>query len=270
MSRRTAITAACAIAVTIAASLAQAQQTRTPAHAPAGRAGLGGLWETETAAALLAGELSASPLGVEAEMVKRVKLWGKPPYNAEWQQKSQRAAASASPPDSSRLRTSCEMADFPEVMEVPGDGMFELLVTPGETLLLTLYGTARHIYTDGRGHPPTEDFWPTSMGDSIGHWQGAILLIDTIARKAGPVTPIPLPGIADLSGRARFTEALRLLDANTLQDDLTIDDPKRFTHPWQISIRYRRVTDVDRMIPIDCSEHERNVMVNGHATIAPP
>jgi len=37
----------------------------------------------------------------------------------------------------------------------------------------------------------------------------------------------------------------------------------------QLAIRYTRVTDLDRMLPYDC-EHDRNPVVDGKLTIAPP
>ena len=39
----------------------------------------------------------------------------------------------------------------------------------------------RHIYTDGRPHPSADEIWPTPWGDSIGHWEGETLVVDTIA-----------------------------------------------------------------------------------------
>jgi hypothetical protein len=96
------------------------------------------------------------------------------------------------------------------------------------------------------------------------------LVIDTIARKAGPIAALPLPDMAVPSDQAHFTERLRLIDANTLQNDLTIDDPQRFSHPWQITIRYKRVTDVNRMITTNCTENDRDTTVNGKQTIVPP
>ena len=155
------------------------------------------------------------------------------------------------------------------MMESPvPDGMFQVLVTPEETVLLFADGETRQIYTDGRSHPKTQDLWPTSMGDAIGHWQGATLIVHTVARKAGPVAPIP--GAADLSDQAQFTERLRQVDANTMQNEMTIDDPPRFSHPWRFTIRYTRVTDVDRMIVTNCTENDRNPVVDGKFVIAPP
>ncbi len=84
------------------------------------------------------------------------------------------------------------------------------------------------------------------------------------------IVHIPVPGIAELSVQARFTERLEQVGKDTLQDRMTIDDPLRFAHSWSLAIRYKRVTDVDRLIEVDCSENERNPVVDGKFTITPP
>jgi hypothetical protein len=251
-----------------------------------GRAGVTGFWETETSVALITGEidkaaaglsqtLTAGPSGgpspLERELPRHVKLWGRPPYTAQWEDTLRNAPRPPTPPDPSHIAKTCSPEGFPYAMESPfPEGMFQVVVTRAETLLLFTHGEVRQIFTDGRRHPGSADLWPTPLGDSIGHWSGATLVIDTIARKAGPVTPLPIPGVADLSEQAHFTERLQLIDADTLQNDLTIDDPQRFAHPWQITIRYERVTDVDRLIPVECTENDRDEMVNGKLTIVMP
>jgi hypothetical protein len=75
-------------------------------------------------------------------------------------------------------------------------------------------------------------------------------------------------GTANLSAQAHFTERLRRIGTGTLQDAMTIEDPVRFTRPWQVKIRYARLKDLDRMIPTDC-EFDRNT-VGDEFGIAPP
>jgi hypothetical protein len=216
-----------------------------------------GLWETEEAAIYEATGKLVTP-----------KLWGTPPYNAEWEKKAGNAGAKAGAILQPAVKL-CEKAGFPEVMEAPvPDRLFEMLVTPEQTLFVFTDSAIRHIYTDGRQHPQADDLWPTPEGNSIGHWDGETLIIDTIARKAGLISP--LPGVADLSEQAHFTERLRLLDADTLQNAMTIDDPQRFSHPWQLLIRYKRAKNVDRMIAVNCSENDRNPVINGDFVIKPP
>jgi len=75
---------------------------------------------------------------------------------------------------------------FPNIME--GVMIFQVVVTPEETLFVMDHGEVRHIYTDRRAHPDKDDLWPTPLGDSIGHWEGHTLVIDTVARTAGPIS----------------------------------------------------------------------------------
>jgi hypothetical protein len=278
MTHRIAI----AIAGLAAALRVSAADTQLAQH----RAGVTGFWETETSVALITGEIdktaarlplpppgapSGGPSPLERELPRHVKLWGRPPYNAQWGATLRNAIRRPTPTDPTPITKTCSPEGFPAAMESPfPEGLFQVVVTGAETLLLFAHGEVRQIFTDGRMHPGSADLWPTPLGDSIGYWSGATLNIDTIARKAGPVASLPIPGVADLSEQAHFTERLRLIDADTLQNDLTIDDPQRFSHPWQITIRYKRVTDVDRLIPVECTENDRDEIVNGKLTIVMP
>jgi hypothetical protein len=150
-------------------------------------------------------------------------------------------------------------------MEAPT--VFQVIVTPGQTLFIFDTNEIRYIYTDRTTHPDAKDLWPTRMGDSIGHWDGDTLVIDTVARIPGPIAPL-LP-VAGLGVRAHFIERVRRIDRDTLQDELTIEDPDRFTQPWKMTLTYSRVTNMDRMLPTDC-ENDRNPVVAGKLVITPP
>jgi hypothetical protein len=124
-------------------------------------------------------------------------------------------------------------------------------------------GAHRVVYMDGRKHP--DDLIPSWWGHSIGRWEGETLVIDTVARTPGPIGVGP----NDLSERAHFTERVRRIDQDALEVAMTIEDPLRFTHPWQLNIRYSRVTEIDRIVPWDCA-NDRNPIVDGALTIEPP
>ncbi len=227
---------------------------------------------TSQAVLLLAGGTAAGA----AEPAARAQFFAKlPDWTGLWQTQAGAAAVSgtgarAAAEGAASLPSSfkeCRPVGFPTIMNIPlADFMFELLVTPEQTLLVSTDGTVRHIYTDGRPHPKPRDLWPTPVGDSIGHWEGATLVVDTIAREPGPITPFP--GSPVLSAAAHFTERLRRLDADTLEDAMTTDDPQALEQPSHTTTRYTRVRDVDRLIHIDC-EHDRNT-VGDHLGIAPP
>jgi hypothetical protein len=183
--------------------------------------------------------------------------WGKmilaasPPYKAEW---AAEAFKELLPPFETCFHP------FPLTMESPWP--MQVLITPEETLIVTAGGEIRHVYTDGRDHPAKEDLWPTLWGDSIGHWSGDALEIDTIAVLPNRLVP-------RLSEMARFTERLRKV-GDALENTMTIDDPVALERTWQVKLRYKRVTYIDRMVHADCTENDRNAIVDGREVVLVP
>jgi len=171
---------------------------------------------------------------------------------------------------------------YPSIM-LDSPLMFEILPTPKETTLIFSSREIRHVYTDGRQHTPKDDLWATPWGDSIGHWEGQTLVIDTIAVKS-PFASSESEGVAVLafgdvegeqtvtilSPQAHFIERIRMIDKDHLEDQMTVIDPTNLTAPWHMRRTYERVAHVNRMIYEDCEGEERNPIVNGHFTLAPP
>jgi hypothetical protein len=73
-----------------------------------------------------------------------------------------------------------------------------------------------------------------------------------------------------LSPETHFIERLRLIDKNHLQDEMTLIDPVNFTKPWHLTRTYERIETIHRMVYEDCEGEERNPIVDGHFTLAPP
>jgi hypothetical protein len=61
-----------------------------------------------------------------------------------------------------------------------------------------------------------------------------------------------------------------MVDPDHLENEMTIIDPRVFTKPWQLKSRYSRVKTLNRMIHEDCEGEERNPIVDGQYTFAPP
>jgi hypothetical protein len=87
----------------------------------------------------------------------------------------------------------------------------------------------RQIFLDGRPHPKEMD--PTWYGDSIGHWEGDTLVVDTAGFNdrfwfdfAGhPHT-----------GNLHIVERYHRPDLGHLEDAVTIDDPGAYTKPFTL------------------------------------
>ena len=55
-----------------------------------------------------------------------------------------------------------------------------------------------------------------------------------------------------------------------VEDQVTIEDPIAFARPWHMVLEFTRVPGMNRMIAYDCTENERNPVVDGKMTITVP
>jgi hypothetical protein len=90
----------------------------------------------------------------------------------------------------------------------------------------------RLIALDGSPHPGSNI--RTWMGDSRGLWDGKTLVVETTNFKDGTVV-----GNTPATESLRLTERFTRIDANTLNYQVTIDDPKTWTQPWTIAFPLR-------------------------------
>ena len=120
---------------------------------------------------------------------------------------------------------------------------YQIVQTPGYVMIVyEMIHAARIIPIGGRAHLPSSlRFWD---GDSIGRWEGNTLVVDVtnyngkgwIATNAAAGRIKGVPQSDALHVVERFTRA----DANTIQYEVTIDDPKVYTAPWKVAIPLER------------------------------
>jgi hypothetical protein len=111
----------------------------------------------------------------------------------------------------------------------------EIVQAPDKVLMLFEYDQMRReIYTDGRPHDTSTG--PTWMGDSIGHWEGDTLVVDTT--NFNDKTWLDRIGHPH-SDQLHLVERFRRRNHETLVDDITIEDPKAYTKPWTISLDFK-------------------------------
>lgn len=87
--------------------------------------------------------------------------------------------------------------------------------------------------------PFGEDLVPTMTGESRGKWDGDMLVATTTNLSERTLLDDLLPHSVDI----KVTERFRLIDPNTLENRLTIDDPEYYTKPWEAVITYKRQPD---------------------------
>jgi hypothetical protein len=113
----------------------------------------------------------------------------------------------------------------------------DIVQAPHSNRILILSGWGRRwreIFMDGRPHPDLHSYTPTYYGHSVGHWEGDVLVVDSVGfnerfwfanKPAGMV----------------HTDALHLVEKisrptiDRLRYEVTIDDHKAYHRPWTAS-----------------------------------
>lgn len=98
----------------------------------------------------------------------------------------------------------------------------------------------RDIWTDGRPLPKDPD--PRWMGYSVGRWEGDTLVVETVGMDER--TWLDELGHRH-SGKGRFVERYRRVDARTLQYDATLFDPDYYSQPWVGTTRTFRLLPME-------------------------
>jgi hypothetical protein len=130
------------------------------------------------------------------------------------------------------LYHTCVPLGFPRIYLYPLP--LQIIQTPREVLMLFEWDSMRHqIFTDGRAHDTT--LGPLWMGDSIGHWEGGTLVVDTV--NFNNKTWVDRVGHPH-SDALHVVERIRRVDHDHLVDDLTIEDTKAYTKPWAAQLAF--------------------------------
>jgi hypothetical protein len=104
----------------------------------------------------------------------------------------------------------------------------------------------RLIYTNGTPHDDRVNPW---MGDSRGRWEGDTLVVEVTHHN--DKTWFDMGGNFH-SEALRLVERYMMLDPDTIQYEVTIEDPKVFTRPWKISMPLYRHINMNRILEYQC------------------
>jgi len=96
----------------------------------------------------------------------------------------------------------------------------------------------RHVYLDV---PHSAKVKPSWYGESVGHYEGDTLVVDTIGQNAKTVVD---------AFRTPHTEKLHVVErwhlidgGKGLEVNITVDDPDTFNKPWSTYVRHERGRD---------------------------
>lgn len=103
------------------------------------------------------------------------------------------------------------------------NNLHQIVQTKDRLVILTeMVHDARIVRIGGEHLPPTIRLW---MGDSVGHWEGDTLVVDT----TNFTDKTRFRGSTD---RLHVVERFTRVDAATLKYRFTIDDPETWDRPW--------------------------------------
>ena len=80
---------------------------------------------------------------------------------------------------------------------------------------------------------------PNMNGIAKGYWEGETLVIKTVDVSDRTLIDDLVPHSADM----KVTERYRLVNRNTLENRIIIEDPAYFTQPWEAVVQYKRQRD---------------------------
>ena len=114
---------------------------------------------------------------------------------------------------------------------------------------------ARIIRLDRSSHLPSNvRQW---LGDSVGHWEGATLVVDTTNFNDGGGFYGDAGGLYGWDRNMHVVELFSLLNGNTILYRFAVEDPTAYTQPWKGELTLTRV--VNQPFEYACAEGNRDL-----------
>ena len=145
--------------------------------------------------------------------------------------------------------TSCEPAGVPAFLLQPS--VLYFIQGPKEVVMIQSYDSqVRHVFLDV---PHSAGLKPSWYGESVGHYEGDTLVVDTIGLNDRTFVDSYRTPHTD---KLHVVERFRLIDnGNTLEVAFTVDDPGAFYKPWSGTRNRHKATNPNiRIAEPDCSE----------------
>ncbi len=140
--------------------------------------------------------------------------------------------------------------------------LHEFIVTPNQTWLINeMVNDVRRVYTDGRSHTPEDDAYPSWNGDTIGFWDGDVLVTHTTYLMKGQYQRGVQPNYSE---KTTVVERWHKVDPKTLQADVWVFDPVNLVKPWYTRQSWTQLTNNDKQLRIrywDCRENSNNNII---------
>ena len=116
---------------------------------------------------------------------------------------------------------------------------FEIFQPPGYVVFFNMaHHTYRSVPLNGGPHIPDRiKLW---MGDSRGRWEGDSLVVDVTSNNDQPWFDVVGSFHSDA---LRVAERITPITADAIEYEAVITDPKVYTRPWTMRLRFERIKD---------------------------
>jgi hypothetical protein len=225
---------AAAALLTVVAGPATGQ---TPAKLP----DWSGLWEPEGTNTAISGL---------PESITEARAEGKTPasggfnrplfgFGAPWNEEGKRRQAARQ-----KETANCRAQGWGFPMMMNADAPIQFFIARDKVMIVNAYRDVTDVRM-AKAHPSEDDLWPSVWGDSIGHWEGDTLVIDTIAVKNPHEY---FHGAPPLSEKAHYVQRIRMDKPGHLVEDIVIEDPATLTGPWKAHLSFQPAEGFERMV----------------------
>jgi hypothetical protein len=141
---------------------------------------------------------------------------------------------------------------FPMMMNA--DAPIQFFIAPGKVLIVNAYRDVTDVRM-AKAHPPEDDLWPTVWGDTIGHWEGDTLVIDTSGYN--DKSWLSLTGIPHTE-KLHTVEHIRRLDFGHIEVEIVMEDSEAFTGPWKRTFTATLASVDEEIMEFICGENNRD------------
>jgi hypothetical protein len=149
----------------------------------------------------------------------------------------------------------CLLVGVPRITAMPLP--IQIVQTPGQIVFLyETFHAFRVIPTDGRKHP--DDIDPSFMGDSVARWEGDTLVVDVIG--FNDKTWIGAGSATIHSDALHVIERYTRVDYDTINYEVSIEDPKVFTKIWSLAPSFLSLRAGERLHEYECIENNEDLL----------
>ena len=189
-----------------------------------------------------------------AKRAERLRFRRKNTGTASWLENDVNAPGPYDDPELRPLAERCLLGfgsvSGPPMLPVLYNNLKKIVQTDDHILIFVeMVHDARIVRMDQEHAPPDIRQW---MGDSIGHWEGDTLVVDTTNFNDTPALPLA-------SRNLHVVERFTRVDTETLLYQFTVEDPTIWTEPW--SGEYIWPATENRVYEYAC--HEANYALGG-------